>query len=134
MRLRKRDRLGLMKSQKMQSASSGTGERKQESPFPTSRVRDKHLSQKGFAPLPTIGDIPGFSQAIGSLDASSSSSRASAVSTRRGARLREGDLITGTINVVNERAHIVPAAWSSKHAEEKTKAVCAYLSLVDCPA
>ena len=73
---------------------------------PMSLIQGNHLSQGRFASLPEIGNIPGFSQAKASLKASST---VSSISTKCDNRLQEGDLITGTINVAHERAHMVPA-------------------------
>jgi len=93
-----------------------------------SRFRDNRLSQKGFAHLPAILGAPGFSQARGSLNASSTSSRVSGISAKQAARLQEGDLITGTINIAHKLVCMVPAVQSSKHTEEKTKVVCLFIS------
>jgi len=98
------------------------------------RTRDNYVSQKGFANLPGVGGIVlGESQPRGSLESGSTSSRVSGVSSQRGSKLQEGDLITGTINLVHERAYMLPAIRDEGRAEEKKAMVCAYLSLADDP-
>ena len=92
-----------------------------------SRFRDDCLSQKRFVHLPTIGGVPGFSQARGSLNTSSASSQVSSISTKQAAQLQEGDLITGTINIANKQVCMVPTVQGSEHTEEKTKAVCLFI-------
>lgn len=89
------------------------------------RAVDVFISQKGFSYLPKIGSIAGGPQPNGSFDSGSISSHAS---NRRGHQLQEGDLITGTIDVVHERAHMLSAIRDNKHTEEREGLVCAYSS------
>jgi len=72
-----------------------------------------------------MGDAPG---SPGASDASSSASEMSITTARS---LGEGDLITGTVDYVNERAHIVPPVENWDRAYGKNREVRAYLHLVD---
>ena len=95
-----------------------------------SKFRDGHVSQKGFVSLPKVGDaVPAISQPKGSLDFMSVSSHASSTSRHR-SMLPEGDLITGTISVSHERAHMLSAIQDSNHTAEKEDLVCTFLPLL----
>ena len=95
-----------------------------------SRFRDNNISQKGFAHLPSIGDlVEEVVQPRGSLDSGTLSSRVSGISSRRGAKLLEGDLITGTVNVVHDRAYMLPAIRDPNRATEKEEVVRVCLHL-----
>ena len=87
----------------------------------------KQLSQKKFADLPRIGEIPGFVQAPSSLEGGSASD-VSEISTNRGNSLQEGDLVTGTVDIANQRVHMVSPAHNAYHAR---KLVCTYQHIED---
>ena len=50
----------------------------------------------------------------------------SKASSHRGDSLREGDLITGFVDITNERVYMVPGIGSEDRAEEKKEMVRAY--------
>jgi len=83
------------------------------------RASDQHNSQAKFATIPPVedGDIP-FVQAVSSIG-DGKTSTASEASTQCGISLREGDLITGLIDITNERAHMVPAIRRKDHENQK---------------
>jgi len=90
-----------------------------------SYFRDNRLLQKGFASLPNIGNVLGFIQTRGSFDPPSTSGHLSSMAAiAHGVLLQEGDLITGTIDVAHEQAHMVPPIQNPKHEEEESKIVC----------
>lgn len=91
---------------------------------------DKHVSQSKFADIPAIGDIGKFIQAPCSVESRSTGS-ISQISSQYSKSLREGDLITGIINITNERAHMVPAIQDASCSDEKEALVSAYASFVD---
>ena len=93
---------------------------------------DRHISQKGFARLPKVGVVPSVPQLKGSLDLGSgdTTSHLSAMSSRRTSRIEEGDLITGTIDITHERAHMLSAIQDPNRTLEKSELVCAHLSLI----
>jgi hypothetical protein len=82
---------------------------------------DQHISQDTFANIPAVyeGETT-FIQAPRSTGGGSVRSISEA-SSQCGRSLREGDLITGIIDVTNERAHMIPA----NRAEEREELVCA---------
>ena len=55
-----------------------------------------------------------------------SSNGTSKASSHRGDSLREGDLITGIVDITNERVYMVPGIGSEDCAEEKKEMVRAY--------
>jgi hypothetical protein len=71
------------------------------------RIDDKHISQSKFADIPAVGDKGEFVQAPCSIEGRSTSSVLQ-VSSQHGESLREGDLITGIIDIANERTRMVP--------------------------
>lgn len=99
------------------------------------RPSDNFISQKGFAHLPEVGNsVPAESQEKGSLELGSTTGRVSGVSVRRQSKLQEGDLITGTVDISHERAHMLSAMRDEKHEREKRFLVCVYLPLAGVPA
>jgi hypothetical protein len=96
------------------------------------RVEDKHVSQGRFATLPQIGNAPEISGRACSLEEGSVSS-ASGVSSKLRQILPEGDLVTGTVDVVHERAHMLAAVRGAEKAGEKAALVCACFSLAYIP-
>lgn len=94
-------------------------------------LKTGNMSQKRFASPLAIGTIPGYRQPENSLDAPGTSSQVSGVSTARSDWLREGDLVTGIINVTHERAYMVSAIRNPERAEEKARLVCVNLSPAD---
>lgn len=78
------------------------------------RSDTKHLSRKKFRNLPAIGNIPAVIQAPSSDDNASSISE---LSSGYGESLREGCLITGAIDITNERARMVTMAPGIKNED-----------------
>lgn len=93
-------------------------------------TKNRPLSQEVFVSLPVIGSIPGYRQPKGSRD-STTSRLSGASASKRGELLREGDLVTGTINVVHERAHMVPTVRNPNRQGEKAEIVCVHSFLVE---
>ena len=93
-------------------------------------AEDGHASREGIASLPNVGDpVPGLAQPKANLDGSMSS-RASGISDHWLSLVQEGDLITGTIDISHERAHMVPP---NDCAAEKKNVVCTHSPLFDNP-
>jgi hypothetical protein len=91
----------------------------------------EYVSQVGFSRLPHLReDIPEVVQPRGSLQGSETS-HASGASSRHVPHMQEGDLITGTIDLTHELAHMLPAIRDSSRAGEKEDMVCVHLSLDD---
>jgi len=93
-----------------------------------SRFENDSLPQEGFAPLLDIGSIPGLSSP-------NAASKVYDLSTERSAhRIWEGDLITGTLNVVHEWTHMLPMNRNPKRAKENAQIVRVYLFIADLPS
>ena len=88
----------------------------------------EYVSQGGFSRLPYLReDIPEVVQPRGSLQGSETSG-ASGASSRHIPHMQEGDLITGTIDLTHELAHMLPVIRENSRTEDM---VCARLSLDD---
>jgi len=55
----------------------------------------------------------------------------SGASTKCGAKLLEGDLISGIADITNNYTHMASVIQDPGHADEKSKPVCFNLYLVD---
>lgn len=95
------------------------------------RTSDQHASQTKFATIPPLHDDEGpFIQAVCSIEDGKSSGMSEA-STQRCISLREGDLITGIVDVTNERAHMVPEIRHKGRDDEKKALVRACVRPAD---
>ena len=81
-------------------------------------VEKEHVSQPRFTRIPPVGGAPAVVQALCSLGGGSERTP-SFYSSQHGASLDEGDLVTGTVDISHERAHIVPAIRDGKRNAEK---------------
>ena len=95
------------------------------------RTEDGRVLQEGFSSFPRVGNVvPGLAQSKGSLDESTSTC-VSEISSHRLSLLQEGDLITGMIDISQERVHMLPAIRDDDRAAEKQALVCLTSPLVD---
>lgn len=84
---------------------------------------DNYLSHEGFAHFPSIGDsIQGIPQV-------KDGSCVSGISPQGASQLEEGDLVTGTIDIAHEHAHMLSVSQHEDCTEEKKQMVCAYSPL-----
>lgn len=87
-------------------------------------ARDNHLSHVKFRDLPEIGDIKAVIQPSPSIDGWSPASSVSEISLNNTASgLREGDLVTGIIDLANVRTQMVSIAKNKYRSEEKSQVV-----------
>jgi len=92
--------------------------------------QNNFVLQGQFTYLPSLGNnIPGEPQVQGSLDSRSASSHLSGSTLQHHFKLSEGDLITGTVDITHEHAHMLPVIQNTSCMEEKVAMVCVYLSL-----
>jgi len=87
------------------------------------RSFDRHYTEHKFALIPAVYDDENpFIQAACSIGDGRDSS-VSEASTKRGISLREGDLISGLIDITNERAHMVPEIRNKDREGDKKELV-----------
>ena len=79
--------------------------------------------RRGFHDSLKLATLPEETQIKGSLDGDASS-HVSAAFSRGDIRLEEGDLITGTIDISNERVYMVPPIQDSNRMDEKKALHC----------
>jgi len=87
-----------------------------------------------FSPLPALDGLGWFVQPPASGDVSDDTPDQDNIpdsALKRAASLKEGDLVTGTINVTNECAHMLPAIRNVDRIQEKKLLVRRYLPPVD---
>ena len=83
------------------------------------RAEDGRVLQEGFLSLPKVDEVvSGSAQSKGRFDGSTSSC-VSELSSHRLSLLQDGDLITGTIDISQERLHMLPAIRDDDRAAEK---------------
>jgi hypothetical protein len=85
-------------------------------------TQDKLISKKGFAGTLSARDVVVSVQSVSSTE-DESTDDSSKASSHRGDSLREGDLITGFVDITNKRVYMVPGVGSEDRAEEKKEMV-----------
>jgi hypothetical protein len=85
-------------------------------------TQDELISEKEFAGTPSAHDMIVSVQSVSSTQDRSTNGTSKA-SSHRGDSLREGDLITGFVDITNERVYMVPGIGSEDRAGEKQEMV-----------
>ena len=94
------------------------------------RIADGHISQARFSRLPAVCGMEVVDQTPCSLESRSEAS-VSRSPSRQGVSLDEGDLVTGIVNIADDRAHMVPLIEDEGRSRERKASVRANLHPVD---
>jgi len=95
------------------------------------QIDQRHWTQLALANIPGIDGLDHYLQPRATPEPCNMDGAIPGATVKRAASLNEGDLVTGFIDINNQRAHMVSAIRNEGHALEKNELVHIYPFLAD---